>query len=98
MPTTFAFSTGLYIPIDLFLRASGLHDKRNNMKEVNQYIRDNYPIFHEGYIWYLFALSAAKECQKEGKFWMYQDDIAERIFNYLDDMVGSGHVRVTYIK
>ena len=98
MHTTATFTTGLYIPIDVFLRASGLRDERNNMEEINQYIRDNYPIFHEGYIWYHFALDAAEKCQKEGKFWMYQDDIAERIFNCLDDMVGSGHVRVTYIK
>ena len=87
--------TGFFIPVDLFIRAAGLQDSRNNMKRVCEII-EQHGTRIKGYLWYHTALVLAKYMQKSGEFFMYQEDIAEHILNFLDDMISAGQAAVTY--
>ena len=85
---------GFYIPVDLFIRATGLNDERNSKTAVRNVVEEH--TFRKGYLWYHNALVLAKELQKAGKFYMYQDDVAVHILNLFDDMVASDLADVVY--
>lgn len=92
-----AITGGFYIPDDLFLYATGLKDERNNASEVRLFMeKHRFHSIHKGYIWYHHALILAKAFQTDGRFWMYQEDIAEHILNFFDDMIASGRAILTY--
>lgn len=89
-----SITTGFYIPVDWFLRVSGLHDKRNNMSAIKQHI-NMYPRRYEGYLWYHDAIRIADTLYATGEYWMY-DDFAVRFLDFFDDMIANGNVNVIY--
>ena len=86
---------GFFIPVSLFLCATGLTDERNNQKDIMEFINKYHPS-REGYLWYHDALTIAKDMKASGKFWMYYDNTAEHILNFFDDLVAIGKAEVNY--